>query len=392
MNKLIPSSKTLLLGFKTELKINNKQRSALAQHAGTARHAWNWGLALTKQILDHNKANPDNKIKFPTAIDLHKWLVALVKPSNSWYYSCSKCAPQWALRHLSQSWKRAFKKQAKPPRFKKKGKSDSFTLDGAIKVEHQKIKIPKIGWLKTYERLPFSYQPKSVTVTRKADRWFISFKIEVEPHTNYLSEVVGVDLGIKTLATLSSGVTFKGAKSYRKYEAKLSRLQYSSRHKIKGSSNWKKAQKKIAQLHFKIANIRSDTLHKLTTYLAKNHSQIVIEDLNVSGMLANRKLAKAVQDMGFYEFRRQLEYKCQLYGSELIIADRWFASSKTCSNCGCKKEQLSLSERVFKCDSCGVEIERDLNAAINLKSLAASSVVSACGVASADTATFEARK
>ncbi|MGB3404400.1 MAG: transposase [Microcoleaceae cyanobacterium] len=382
----------MLLGFKTELKVNHKQRSVLAQHAGTARHAWNWGLALTKQILDHNKANPDNKIKFPTAIDLHKWLVALVKPSNSWYYQSSKCAPQWALRYLSRSWKQAFKKIARPPRFKKKGKSDSFTLDGTIKVEHQKIKIPKIGWLKTYERLAFSYQPKSVTISKKADRWFISFKIEIEPYTNYLSEVVGVDLGIKTLATLSSGVTFKGAKSYRRYEAKLSKLQYLNRHKEKGSSNWKKAQKKIAKIHLMIANIRSDTLHKLTTYLAKNHSQVVIEDLNVSGMLANRKLAKAIQDMGFYEFRRQLEYKCQLYGSELIIADRWFASSKTCSHCGCKKEQLSLSQRVFSCESCGVEIERDLNAAINLKSLAASFVVSACGVVSADTAGSEARK
>ncbi len=379
----------MLLGFKTELKVNNLTRSVLAQHAGTARHAWNWGLALTKQILDHNKANPDNKIKFPTAIDLHKWLVALVKPENSWYYQSSKCAPQWALRYLSQSWKRAFKKQAKPPRFKKKGIQDSFTLDGSIKVEHQRIKIPSIGWLKTYERLPCGYKPKSVTVTRKADRWFISFKIETEPLTNNSNRVVGVDLGIKTLATLSSGISFEGAKSYRRYEAKLSRLQYLNRHKQKGSSNWQKAQKRIAQLHFRIANIRSDTLHKLTTYLAKNHSQVVIEDLNVSGMLANRKLAKAIQDMGFYEFRRQLEYKCELYGSKLIIANRWFASSKTCSNCGHKKEKLSLSQRVFNCGCCGVEIERDLNAALNLKSLAASSVVSACGVVSADTATMK---
>ena len=123
--------------------------------------------------------------------------------------------------------------------------------------------------------------------------------------------------------------------------------------------------------------------------MAKNHSQVVIEDLNVSGMLANRKLAKAIQDMGFYEFRRQLEYKCELYGSKLIIANRWFASSKTCSNCGHKKEKLSLGERVFNCGCCGFEIERDLNAALNLKSLAASSAVSACGVVSADTATMK---
>ena len=146
-----------------------------------------------------------------------------------------------------------------------------------------------------------------------------------------------------------------------------SRLQWLHRHKVKGSSNWKKAQIQIAKLHIKIANIRKDTLHKLTSYLAKNHSRIGIEDLNVSGMLANHKLAKAIQDMGFYEFRRQLEYKCELYDSELVVVDRWFPSSKTCSRCDTKKETLSLSERVFKCDCCGLEIDRDLNASINLE-------------------------
>ncbi|WP_293137451.1 RNA-guided endonuclease TnpB family protein [Okeania sp. SIO3I5] len=155
----------------------------------------------------------------------------------------------------------------------------------------------------------------------------------------------------------------KRAKSYRKLEAQLSRLQYLNQHKTKFSSNWKKAQLKIAQLHSKIANIRKDTLHKLTTYLAKNHNpppsppgrgaRGVGEDLNVSGMMANHKLAKAVADMGFYEFRRQLEYKCKLYGSELFIADRWFPSFKTCSRCGQVKNSLSLSERVFKCEHCG---------------------------------------
>ncbi|WP_159297266.1 RNA-guided endonuclease InsQ/TnpB family protein, partial [Microcystis aeruginosa] len=150
-----------------------------------------------------------------------------------------------------------------------------------------------------------------------------------------------------------------------------------------------KAQRQIAKLHFKIANIRKDTLHKLTTYLAKNHGQIVIEDLNVSGMMANHKLAKAIQDMGFYEFRRQLDYKTQLYGSELIIADRWFPSSKTCSNCGYKKESLSLTERVFECEQCHAVCGRDLNASLNLASLAVSSTVSAWVVDSADTTTVK---
>jgi putative transposase len=357
----------MLLGFKTQLKINNNQRTQLAKHCGVARHAWNWGLALTQNILDHNKTHPTDKIKFPTAVDLHKWLVAMVKPENEWYYEVSKCAPQYALRQLAEAWKQAFKKVKKPPRFKKKGKSDSFTVDGALKVDNFRVKVPVMGWLKTYERLPTGYQPKSFTISRTADRWYISWKIEVEPTNEQKSvPVVGVDLGVKVLATLSTGEVFEGAKSYRRSEQKLSRLQFLCRHKQRGSANWKKAQHKIARLHQKIANIRKDPLHKLTSYLAKNHGKIGIEDLNVSGMLANHQLASSIADMSFFEFRRQLAYKCERYGSELVIVDRWFPSSKTCSNCGIKKETLSLMTRVFHCECCGLEIDRDLNASINL--------------------------
>ncbi|MDJ0534496.1 MAG: transposase [Xenococcaceae cyanobacterium MO_207.B15] len=375
----------MLLGFKTKLKLNNQQRTQMAKHAGVARHAWNWGLGLTKQILDHNQNNPEEKIKFPSAIDLHKWLVALVKPQCPWYYESSKCAPQFALRQLRDSWGRAFRKTSQSPRFKRKGRNDSFTLDGTIKVvDHFQIQVPKIGVIKTYERLPLGYKPKSVTISRKADEWFISFKIEVEPKpTHKTVETVGVDLGVKTLAYLSTGVSFEGAQAYKRYEKRLSRLQWLNRNKVIGSKNWKKAQLKIAKLHTKIANIRQDTLHKITTHIAKNHSKIVIEDLNVSGMLKNGKLAKAIADMGFYEFRRQLEYKCQLYGSELIVADRWFPSSKTCSLCGWYNPDLKLSDRWFLCAECGSFLERDGNAAINL-SRWSHHRTQACGQVAAD--------
>jgi putative transposase len=361
----------MLLGFKTELRLNNKQRTVLAKHAGVARHSWNWGLSLTKQILLHNRDNPEDKIKFPTGIDLHKWLVALVKPIYPWYYEVSKCAPQYALRQLAEAWKRAFKKTSKPPRFKKKGRGDSFTLDGSIKLDHFRIRVPVIGWLRTYERLPVCFQPKSATISRTADRWFISFKLDFElvnrpkPHP-----VVGVDLGIKALAVLSTGIVVEGAKSYRKYEKKLSWLQWLNRHKQRGSSNWRKAQIKIARFHRKIANIRKDTLQKLTSYLAQNHSRIGVESLNVSGMMANHKLAKAVADMGFYEFKRQLEYKCQLYGSTLVEVDQWYPSTKTCSQCHTVKDEMPLSERVFRCDNCSFECDRDLNASFNLEQAA----------------------
>jgi putative transposase len=356
----------MLLGFKTELKLNSQQRIMLAKHCGVARHAWNWGLWLTKNILDHNKANPSSKLKFPTAIDLHKLLVAMVKSENSWYYECSKSTPQQALMALREAWKRCFKKTAGVPKFKKKGRRDSFTLEGAVKIlGNSKIQVPKIGILKTYERLP-QVSTKSCTISRQADRWLISFCFEVEERESSRTSTVGVDLGVKALATLSTGEVITGAKSYKKSAANLSRMQWLNRHKVIGSNNWKKAQIEIARLHRKIANIRKDTLHKLTALLAKNHGTVVIEDLNVSGMMKNHKLAASVADMGFFEFRRQLTYKCELYSMELFVADRWFPSSKTCSNCGTKKEILSLSERVFECSHCGIVIDRDLNAAINL--------------------------
>jgi putative transposase len=363
------------VGFKTELKVNNVQKTQLLKHAGVARHAWNQGLHYTKLILDINKLAKQTGVesarqKFPSAIDLHKWLVAEIKPNHLWYYESSKSAPQNALRALRDAWDRAFKKVSKPPRFKKKGRKDSFTLDGVIKVEPFRIKVPVIGWIKTYERLP-ECDPKNVTISRTADRWFISFRQDLEPTiTPKPLGAVGVDMGINHHVILSSGFAINAPKPYKKLGGKLSKLQYLNRNKIKGSSNWKKAQLKIAKLHAKIANVRKDFIHKVTSYLAKNHSEIIIEDLNVSGMMANGKLAKAIADIGLHETKRQLKYKCDRYGSTLTIADRWFPSSKLCSNCG-EKKQLSLSDRWYSCE-CGSELDRDLNASFNLLALSPS--------------------
>ncbi len=165
------------LDSRAELHPNNKQKTLLAKHAGVARHAYNWGLWLTRNILQHNQNHPDSKIKFPTAIDLHKLLVAMVKPKNCWYYEVSKSAPQFALRYLSSAWKRCFTKVSGMPKFKKKGRDDSFTLDGSISVGFNRIKLPRIGWVKTFEILPDNVTPKSVTFSKTADRWFVSFAL-----------------------------------------------------------------------------------------------------------------------------------------------------------------------------------------------------------------------
>jgi putative transposase len=225
-----------------------------------------------------------------------------------------------------------------------------------------------IGILKTYEQLPCGITPKTVTISRNADKWYISFRLEVEPKcTPKAIDVVGVDYGILNLATLSTKEVFGGNKKTRQLLKRLAHLQWSHRHKQIGSKNWRASRIKIARLHRKIANIRADYLHKLTTYLAKNHGKVVIEDLNVSGMLANRNLALAIADGSFYEFKRQLEYKCLLYGSKLLIVSRWFPSSKTCHCCGEVKQSLSLGERIFHCEKCGLTWDRDLNAALNLE-------------------------
>jgi transposase, IS605 OrfB family, central region len=223
---------------------------------------------------------------------------------------------------LREAWKRCFNKTGGVPRFKKKGRRDSFTLEGTVKIlGSKKIKVPVIGILKTYERLP-QVLTKSCTISRQASRWFISFRLDLEQQESCPASIVGADPGIKALAALSTGEVILGAKSYKKYAAKLSRMQWLNRHKVIGSNNGKKKQLTGARLHRKIANIRKDTLHKLRTLLAKNHGVIAIEDLNVSGMMANHKLAASVADMGFLEFLRQLTYKCELYGSKLVVVDK----------------------------------------------------------------------
>jgi putative transposase len=367
--------RAVFLGFKTELDLNNEQRSLLAKHAGTARHAWNWGLWLTQNILDHNETNPDERLKFPSAIDLHKLLIAMVKPENPWYYEVSKCAPQYALKQLREAWDRCFKKTSRQPRFKRKGRNqDSFTLDGTIKIlGSNHIQVPIIGALKTFENLP-QVPPKNVTINRQSDKWFISFKIEVEPTpTEKTNLSIGVDLGVKHFATLSDGQVFDAPQEYKLLKAKIAKLQYLNRNKQYGSQSYKAFLGRIASLYYRLTCVRKDFLNQLTTYLAKTFKVVGIEDLNVSGMLKFGKLAGAVAMLGFYEFRRQLEYKCKLYDSELQIVGRWEPSSKTHHKCGWKNDELTLVDRRFHCPHCNESIDRDLNAALNIERIGLSS-------------------
>jgi putative transposase len=370
--------------LKIRLEMNDKERTLAAQHAGTARYAYNWGLAKSQEAYQAGG-------KRPSAVDLHKSWVIHKKTEAVWAKEVSKCAPQQAFRNLETAYKRSFQmKNVRLPRFKKKGMHDRFYLEGSIRTKGNRIKLPRMGWLRCSENVPTNVPIKNVTVSRQADHWFVSFKIPYEKKRQPLENqsVVGVDLGIKTLATVSEGTVFENRRPYRQQKRKLRLAQrQASKKYIKGKStqnqskNYQKAQAKVAKIHYKVACIRKDTLHQVTTQLAQNHREIVIEDLNVKGMSRNHKLSSAILDGGFYEFRRQLTYKCDWYGSKLTVVNRFYPSSKTCSGCQKVKKDLSLKERTYCCEHCGLEIDRDLNAAINLRNQSVSyTAVNACGV------------
>jgi putative transposase len=360
--------------YKFELDPNNRVKSLLAQHAGTARFAWNWSLA---RRIERFKTQ-EGKEKFTNAMAEHKALNILKSTEFPWMYEVSKCAPHEALRNLDKAFKSFWARRKEGvgfPRFKKRDASrDSFSLNGSIKVQDRYVQLPKIGTGRLKERTGGRVKGRilSATVSRTADRWFVSIatvedRSEPKP---IQGPVVGVDLGLSTFATLSDGIQFISPGPLKSTLARLKRAQQSHSRKQKGSNNRRKAALKVAKIHARVANIRKDFLHKITTQLAKTKSVIVIEDLNVRGMIKNHCLARSIFDQGWGEFRRQLGYKTAWYGSRLVTADRWFPSSKMCSNCGHKLPKLNLSIRKWNCPGCSCVHDRDHNAAINLERLA----------------------
>ena len=385
----------IIRGFKTELDPNDRQRTALLQHAGTARFAFNWGLQRKIEARKNGEKNP-------SAMELHREWNVWKRENAPWALESSKCCGQEALRNLDRAYTNFFRRcksgtKGKKgfPRFKSKRNGiGSFRLTGSIHASETHVKLPVIGAvrLKEHEYLPVEARVLSATVSERAGRWFVSLQVEIESQDHHhekdeLHPIVGVDLGIKTLAVVSDGTTFENPNALKSKMRKMKRLQRSLSRKVKGSSNRKKAAKRVAKLHWRIANVRSDTLHKLTTSLTRTKSVIVIEDLNVSGMLRNHCLARAISDLGLCELRRQLEYKGEWNDCLIVTADRFLPSSKTCSECGWVNEDLKLSDRTWVCLDCGCVHGRDHNAAVNLENwgvrslLAVSSTerLNACG-------------
>lgn len=363
----------MLRSHKIRLCPNNKQTTRLTQSCGVARFAYNW--ALNEWGRQYNEG-----LK-PSEMSLRKQLNAIKREEFPWMMDVSKCAPQEAIINLGGAFKNFFAGRARYPRFKKKGHRDSFKISsGVFEVKEFKLRIPKIGLVKMRENLRYSGRPVSVTISRIADTWHAAIAVETTdlPVKCESQAAVGVDLGIKMLATFSDDrVSMEGARALKVLLPRLRRLSRSVSRKVKGSSNRKKAVMKLSKLHALIANVRNDSIHKLTTTLTSNYAWIAIEDLNVKGMMSNGKLSKHIADGAFFEVRRQLEYKAKLRECHVAIVDRWFPSSKTCSACGYINDFLTLADREWTCLGCGTFHDRDKNAARNI--LAVSSTVTACG-------------
>jgi IS605 OrfB family transposase len=387
--------------YKFALDPTPRQQRALWSHCGAARFAYNWGLDLVRQRQDERAAGLD--VQVPWTLPALRWEWNRAKHQAApWWPENSKEAYSSGLDALArglQNWSdsRAGRRAGRRvgfPRRKAKHRTRPtcrFTT-GAIRVEPDRhhIVLPRIGRIRTHEstrklarRLEQSTaRILAATITNTGNRWHVSFTVEVQrriPAHARGCGVVGVDVGIRHLAVLSTSQAIPNPRPLNQAQQRLRRLnrQLARRHGPRGpdgtrripSTGWRQARRRLARAHARVANTRRDGLHKLTTELATNYDTIVVEHLHVAGMIRNRRLARQIADTGFAELRRQLGYKTAWYGSALLAADQWYPSSKTCSACGTVKAKLALSARVFHCEHCGFRIDRDLNAARNLAAL-----------------------
>ena len=378
--------KRLLKSFKTEINPTEEQKARIRRTIGTCRYVYNF-------YLGHNKALHDNGEKFMTGKDFSLWLNNKYIPDNpdkTWIREVYSKAVKKSIEDGCTAFTRFFKHQSDFPKFKKKGKSDVkmyFVRNNPkdCQCERHRLKIPTLGWVRIKEKgyIPTTkdgYMIRSGTVSVKAGRFYVSVLVEIPDVNinNNLNDGIGIDLGLKDFAIISSGKTYRNinkSAGLKKLEKQLIREQRSLSRKYenlkKGEStqraNIQKQKLKVQKLHHKMDNIRTDYINKTIAEIVKTKpSYITIEDLNVKGMMKNRCLSKAVASQKFYEFRKRLKAKCDEKGIELRVADRFYPSSKTCHHCGSIRKNLKLSDRIYRCE-CGYVADRDLNAALNLK-------------------------
>lgn len=383
----------MLKSYKTEINPTPEQKQIINRTIGVCRFVYNFYLAHNKEIYNKEK-------RFVSGMDFSKWLNNEFIPNNqeyNWIKDVSSKSVKQSIMNADRAFKNFFKGKSRFPKFKKKSKSDVkmyfVKTDSKVIIpcERHRIKIPTLGWVQLKEKgyiptNPNTHIIKSGTISYKAGRYYISVLVEQEETVKLqLNNFgVGVDLGIKDFAICSNGKTYKNinkSSQIRKLEKKLKREQRSLSRKYENYKNQNKNMKgaatrhniqkqklKVQKLHQRLDNIRTDYINKVISELVKTKPMwITIEDLNVSGMMKNRHLSKAIAQQKFYEFRTKLLIKCKEYGIELRVVDRFYPSSKTCHNCGCVKPDLKLSDRTYYCDECGYTEDRDYNASLNLR-------------------------
>lgn len=382
-----------MYALKRELKLNNKERSLMRGCAGFKRFVYNYCLDLIVASWDFKdvKAGDSKRI---AAIKKVFTTVTMQKPEFAWMKNYPSTVYQSAFIDIKEAFARWRKGLTGFPKKKSKKKGDSFTVyktsgiylkkgEPAIPFTNRvvvnpgkRIKLPGLATFRLKERMAFMCSSQTFTVSRAADKWFVSFILDAEkiPPVIHPLQRVGVDLGVKCLATVSDGTRYEMPLTTKTAKTKLGKLQWRNRNKVLGNRrlNVKASHKakqyylQLARQHQHLANIRQDTTQKMTTDLSRKAYNIRLEDLNVSGMIANHKLASAVSNNCFYEIRRQLVYKQAHYGTKVELVDRWYPSSKTCSKCG-HIQDMKLSDRVFNCQKSRHSQDRDENAAINLE-------------------------
>ena len=357
----------------------------MASHAGAARFAYNAGLAHVKEAIESGETADLSHYALRRWWNANKDELAVNRDTGEiWWDQNSKEAYSMGLRSLAQgfsNWSKSRKGQRKGkmvgfPKFKSKNATMRFAYSADFTAptasDPYGLKLPRIGRVHCMENVHERVNGARlirISVSRRAGHWYASLTVEREstaPESAPKLGAVGVDLGVKHLATLSDGTVIPNPRALGTRLRALRKAQKALSRKVKGSVRREKAKEHVARLHARVADVRADAINKATTMIAGNYSVVCIEDLNVAGMVKNRSLARSVSDAAFGEFRRQLEYKTTRSGARLHVVDRWYRSSKTCSGCGRVKAKLSLSERTYRCDSCGLTMDRDLNAAINI--------------------------
>ncbi|END7903723.1 transposase [Escherichia coli] len=377
------------LSFKFRLRPDGQQERQMSRFAGACRFVFNRALALQNE--NHEAGN-----KYIPYGKMASWLVEWKNATETQWLKDSPSQPlQQSLKDLERAYKNFFQNRAAFPRFKKRGQNDAFRYPQGVKLdqENSRIFLPKLGWMRYRNSRQVTGIVKNVTVSQSCGKWYISIQTESEVSTpvHPSASMVGLDAGVAKLATLSDGTVFEPVNSFHKNQKKLARLQRQLSRKVKFSNNWQKQKRKIQQLHSRIANIRRDYLHKVTTIISKNHAVIVIEDLKVKHMSksaagtisqpgcnvrAKSGLNRSILDQGWYEMRRQLEYK-QLWRGGQVLAVPPAYTSQRCACCSHTAKENRLSQSKFVCRACGYTANADVNGARNI--LAAGHAVLACG-------------